>query len=109
MRTQSGVWDWGITFAAIPGIIGVALFLPGSPLGDPVTHRSEESDTGPSRWRLAGNITSFGTSLLSRNLRVSKPMRYKTLTALSRNAENRVDAPRTHHRTRPLSNNSHKR
>ena len=27
VHTQSSVWDWGITFAAILGVIGVALFL----------------------------------------------------------------------------------
>ncbi|WP_255408551.1 hypothetical protein [Cryobacterium sp. M23] len=27
MHTQTSVWDWGITFAAILGVLGVALFL----------------------------------------------------------------------------------
>lgn len=46
---------------------------------------------------------------VSRNLSVVKHMTYKTLTALSLNAENRVDAPGSDHRTRPNSSNSHKR
>ena len=27
VHTQTSVWDWGITFAAILGVLGVALFL----------------------------------------------------------------------------------